>query len=84
MARFLKYQIPNKKSDSLKELITDSSAWVSNGELLKGFEAVDILWESNPLPEFKQYEVYPEPCGVHTFMGCEELYQLEYDNYINK
>lgn len=84
MARFLKYKIPNKKSDSLKELITDSSAWVSNGELLKGFEAVDILWESNPLFEFKQYEVYPEPCGVHTFMGCEELYQLEYDNYINK
>jgi len=84
MARFLKYQIPIKKSDSLKELIKDSSAWVSNGELLEGFDAVDILWESNALPEFEQYEVYPTPCGVHTFMGCEGLYQLEYDNYINK
>lgn len=43
--------------------------------------AVDILWESNPLPEFEQYEVYPKPCGVHTFMGCEGLYEIEYNRY---
>lgn len=81
MARFLKYQIPNKKLNSLKELITDSSAWVSNGELIKGFDSVDILWENKPLPEFEQFEVYPEPCGVHTFMGCEWLYEIEYNRY---
>ena len=81
MARFLKYKIPIEQSQQFRELITDTSAWVSNGELQKGFDAVDILWENEPLPEFEQYEVYPDPCGVHTFLGCEGLYEIEYNRY---
>jgi hypothetical protein len=36
--------------------------------------AVDILWYETPLQEFTPFEVYPDPCGVHTFSGDESLY----------
>lgn len=36
--------------------------------------AVDILWNDKPLPSFLPFEVYPSPCGVHTFAGCEAMY----------
>ena len=36
--------------------------------------AVDILWYETPLQEFISYEVYPDPCGVHTFSGDDNLY----------
>jgi len=82
MARFLKYEIPIEQSQQFRELIKDNSAWVSNGELQQGFDAVDILWENDPLPEFEPFEVYPDPCGVHTFMGCEGLYKIEYNRFM--
>ena len=36
--------------------------------------AVDILWFRTLLPSFKPFEVYPKPCGIHTFAGCEGEY----------
>jgi hypothetical protein len=36
--------------------------------------AVDILFYSEVPKEFESYEVYPNPCGVHTFSGDESLY----------
>jgi len=36
--------------------------------------AVDILFYAEPPTEFAPYEVYPNPCGVHTFSGDESLY----------
>jgi hypothetical protein len=36
--------------------------------------AVDILWFRALLPSFKPFEVYPNPCGIHTFAGCEGEY----------
>jgi len=36
--------------------------------------AVDILWFETPLPSFTPFEVYPKPCGIHTFAGCEGEY----------
>lgn len=35
--------------------------------------AVDILWNVD-LGNLVQYEVYPNPDGVHIFAGCAELY----------
>ena len=40
--------------------------------------SVDILWYTEPKADFTQYEVWPEPCGVHTFAGCESLYLQGY------
>jgi hypothetical protein len=36
--------------------------------------AVDILWSDEPLESFATKEVFPNPCGVHTFSGDESLY----------
>jgi len=40
--------------------------------------AVDILWDETPLTDFNEYEVFPAPCGVHTFAGLESLYAEKY------
>ena len=37
--------------------------------------AVDILWNDEALDEFSSFEVFPNPIGVHTFSGCENLYK---------
>ena len=40
--------------------------------------AVDILWYTEPVADFAPYEVWPKPCGVHIFAGCESEYLKEY------
>jgi hypothetical protein len=40
--------------------------------------AVDILWNDEPLESFSTKEVFPNPIGVHTFSGCEDLYTKRY------
>jgi len=41
---------------------------------------VDILWNETPLAEFDKFEVYPAPCGIHTFGGFEGQYSEKYYN----
>ena len=36
--------------------------------------AVDILFYSEPPTSFAPFEVFPNPCGVHTFSGDDSLY----------
>ena len=36
--------------------------------------AVDILFYAEPSTEFEPFEVFPNPCGVHTFSGDDSLY----------
>jgi hypothetical protein len=40
--------------------------------------SVDILWYVEPLADFAAYEIFPEPCGVHVFAGCEQIYLAKY------
>jgi hypothetical protein len=40
--------------------------------------SVDILWYAEPLADFAAYEIFPEPCGVHVFAGCEQIYLEKY------
>lgn len=39
------------------------------------FYAVDIMWYSDIPESFNEYEVFPSPLGVHTFLGCDNLYK---------
>ena len=49
--------------------------------VMKGTYAVDILWQTiEPIEEITAYEVYPEPCGIHTFSGLSHLYEKEFSN----
>jgi len=40
---------------------------------------VDLLWNDQPAPDWEQYETWPEPVGVHTFLGWDEQYTNEYN-----
>ena len=40
--------------------------------------SVDILWNELPLTDFNKYEVFPSPCGVHSFSGLELQYAEKY------
>ena len=40
--------------------------------------AVDILFYSEPPAEFTPFEVWPNPMGIHTFSGDDNLYLKGY------
>jgi len=40
---------------------------------------VDLLWNDQPAPDWEQFEVWPEPVGVHTFLGWDEQYTKDYN-----
>ena len=40
--------------------------------------AVDILWNEEELLEFTEFQVWPSPCGVHTFAGLDWVYEQGY------
>ena len=40
--------------------------------------AVDILFYTEPPAEFAPFEVYPNPMGIHTFCGDDNLYLQAY------
>ena len=40
--------------------------------------AIDILWYTEPPAEFTPFEVYPDPMGIHTFSGDDNLYLQAY------
>ena len=45
------------------ECITQSDKW-----------AVDILFYAEAPASFAPFEVFPDPVGIHTFAGCDNLY----------
>ena len=40
--------------------------------------AVDILFYSEPPASFAPFEVWPDPMGIHTFSGDDNLYLVGY------
>lgn len=84
---FAKYLFPDKQIwDNHKKQITDKEgnpiecAIVEIGELTAGF-AVDIMWFGEINESFNEYEVFPDPIGVHVFAGCQELYLERYNRF---
>lgn len=45
--------------------------------------SVDIMWYGDIPESFNEYEVFPNPCGVHTFAGCDYLYIERYNQMTN-
>lgn len=78
---FCKYEFPDQQIwDNHKKQITDSEgnpincAIVEIGELNLGY-AVDIMWFGEITESFNEYEVFPNPVGIHTFSGCDNMYK---------
>jgi hypothetical protein len=46
--------------------------------VLSDMWAVDILFYTEPPAEFTPFEVWPTPCGIHTFSGDDNLYLQAY------
>lgn len=71
-AEWLTYQaqISNTVEDSV---VYQNCAVHEIGQLENGY-AVDILWNDEPLESFSTKEVFPDPCGIHVFSGCEGMY----------
>lgn len=84
---FCKYKFPNHSIwDVHKSLITDRDgnptdcSIVEIGKLIDGF-AVDIMWYYDIPTEFNSYEVFPKPVGIHTFIGCDDMYVERYCHF---
>ena len=81
MARFLKYAFPNEAT--FTALPVPQGFAVPLGEI-DGAYCVDILWDDQPDADWEQFEVWPEPVGVHTFLGWDETYTKEYNERLPK
>lgn len=75
---FCKYGFSQDIWEQLKPTIQNESGYINCAVVeigeLNGLYAVDIMWFDSIPETFSTYEVFPDPIGVHTFAGCEELY----------
>ena len=79
MATFRKYAFPNKTEfDEFDDLTNPDATCVELGEIDNTY-CVDLLWNDQPAPDWEQFEVWPEPVGVHTYLGWDETYTNEYN-----
>jgi len=81
MATFRKY-IFTKQADADKvlALCTGTTAAVDLG-IIDSLICYDILWESDAPAIATQYETWPTPCGVHSFLGWDEQYATDYQQH---
>lgn len=81
---FCKYEFLNEELwNNLKKLIYINDQYIDCAVVELGYlgekYAVDIMWYNNIIEDFNQYEVFPDPCGVHTFLGMNYLYIERYE-----
>ena len=76
---FAKFELPIDKWEKIKPTL-DNCHFVELG-VINSLFAVDILFNEEPNDDLLIYEVFPEPCGVHTFLGMEDLYLERYNQF---
>ena len=83
MATFRKYAFGSKAEfDALFQLSQPNATCVELGEIDSTYCA-DFLWNDEPDADWVQYEVWPEPIGVHTFLGWDEQYTKDYNERVS-
>jgi hypothetical protein len=81
MATFRKYAFPKQAdADKVLALCTGTTAAVALGTL-DGLISYDILWEGDAPAIATKYETWPTPCGVHSFLGWDEQYTADYQEF---
>ena len=81
MARFLKYAFPDEAT--FTALPVPQGFAVPLG-IIEGTYCVDLLWDDQPDADWEQFETWPEPIGIHTFLGWDEQYTNDYNERIPK
>ena len=76
---FAKFELPIDKWEEIKPALENCHI-VELGVIDKLF-AVDILFDGQPKNDLLIYEVFPQPCGLHTFLGMEDLYLERYNQF---
>ena len=51
---------------------------ITTPAVLSNKVAIDILWSGEPEATFASKQVWPAPCGVHTFAGWEAAYAADF------
>ena len=81
MAIFRKFAFPSQKiADQLLASMQPLDTAVSLGEL-DGLVCYDILFQDECPEELTPYIVWPTPIGVHSFLGWDEQYEADYQEF---
>ena len=81
MPTFRKYAFPNEAT--FTALPVPQGFAVPLG-IIEGTYCVDLLWDDQPDADWEQFETWPEPIGIHTFLGWDEQYTNDYNERIPK
>lgn len=77
---FAKFELPIDKWEKIKPTL--ENCHIVELGVINTLFAVDILFNDEPNEDLLIYEVFPEPCGVHTFLGMEDLYLQRYNEQV--
>jgi len=81
MATFRKYDFPNQATaDKVLKYLQPLDNAVPLGEI-DGLVCYDILFQDTPPAAFTPYIVWPAPLGVHSFLGWDEQYIKDYNEF---
>ena len=76
MARFLKYAFPDEATFTALPVPQGFAVLLG---IIEGTYCVDILWDAEPEPAYLPFECWPQPVGVHSFLGWDEQYTTDYN-----
>ena len=83
MATFRKYAfLTQAEFEAFYQLSQPEATCVELSEIDNTY-CVDLLWDDQPAPDWEQFEVWPEPVGVHTFLGWDETYTKDYNERLS-
>ena len=81
MPTFRKFAFPSQKvADQLLQSLQPLDNAVPLGNI-DGLVCYDILFQDACLKELTPYIVWPTPCGVHSFLGWDEQYTADYQEF---
>jgi hypothetical protein len=84
MATFRKYKWNTKAEfEALFQLSQPDATCVELGDIDNTY-CVDLLWTNEPNADWEQFETWPPPVGVHTFLGWDEQYTKDYNERISE
>jgi len=85
MACFRKYEFATYADfRTINDLETASRSVVELGHINEQNPkawCVDVLWDEDEPKPWQSFQTWPEPCGVHSFLGWDEQYAADYNQH---